>query len=432
MRLTTTAIKAAKVTNGKPFSTPKPKAGAKNPPRGRRVQIFGDHHHGLALRVVEFDDGTSSKSWIQQINVIGKRTNVGLGPFPLVTLREAREAAFDNARRARRGEDVRTRNLGGTGNGAGMTFADAWQAQYEHKLPTWRHDRVAQQWRSRYKHHMKEPLGDKLVDAITQEDIVAALEPKWRETPTVSINVFSEIFQTLERCVAKKQLSRLPTTREVVKVILGDQQKSETEHWAAVPHAEIPSAVEMMMDSDAHPTHKLALLFTILTASRQIETRRAEWSMFDLSRHVWTQSGDFMKSGKKHSIPLTAPMLKILAIVGDADSGGFVFNGFNGTEVPADDMLDIVKACGLVDIEGRSATMHGFRSSFGDWAVSKGHSEDLVDVCLAHTVRSKVRRAYIRDDRLDERRELGAAWSAYCLSGIADHDALYTALASGS
>lgn len=406
---------------------------AKPHPDGRAKQ-YPDGQHGLELYVFWRKDGRVGKRWRQRVPLPnGKPTYLGLGPWPEVSLAAAREEALDNLQRLRRGEDVRKQQPA-----AAVTFAEAWQALYDKMKPTWMHPKTARQWQQRHDAYMAH-LDKVPVSQIALDDIVGALEPIWATKHAAARSVLRELFAVLE-----DSLESLPTSKEIARRRLGRQPRRETQHFAAVTPKALPAAVAAIAAADASSRDRLALLFTILTASRQTETRSAEWSQMteecsaessQETMKLWVLPGERMKAGRTHRVPITAAVDDLLAAAAAlqaaaGDSGaGYVFAGSGPSgKMSETAMSKLVKACDLTDGDRKPATVHGFRSTFTDWATETGdYDVELVEMALAHTPANKVRAAYRRSLRLDERHAMLTAWAAHCLSAV-DPEAMWAQL----
>ena len=160
----------------------------------------------------------------------------------------------------------------------------------------------------------------------------------------------------------------------------------------------------------------LALEFTILTAARSGETIGTRWSEIDMDADVWTVPKVRMKAGREHRVPLCNRALQLLRAVmtaGDPNPSTFVFPGEK-----AGRPLSHVAMAKLLERMDVEATVHGFRSSFRDWASeTTGFAHQTVEQALAHTIQNKAEAAYRRGDQLAKRRELMAAWQSFCESG---------------
>ena len=152
-----------------------------------------------------------------------------------------------------------------------------------------------------------------------------------------------------------------------------------------------------------------ALEFAILTAARTGEVIGAEWSEIDLEAKLWTVPASRMKAGKEHRVPLSDRALEVLADL--SRDGEFVFpSGRAGKPLSNMAMLELLRG-----MRGRGATVHGFRSTFRDWAAEQtSFPNELCEIALAHAVSDKVEAAYRRGDMMEKRRRLMADWALYC------------------
>lgn len=166
---------------------------------------------------------------------------------------------------------------------------------------------------------------------------------------------------------------------------------------------------------------RAALEFIILTAARSGEVREMCWDEVDFDKRTWTIPASRTKTGVVHHVPLSRRALEILE---EQRSGNFhpehVFPSPRGlalSDMALTQLLRRVKA--KSDIPSRTATAHGFRSSFRDWASENGYARDLAEKALAHTVSNKVEAAYHRTDLLEQRRPMMEAWASFCGSAEA-------------
>ena len=395
---------------------------AKPKPDGKPA-TYGDGRYGLALKVERGKGGHVLKRWVQKVTLPdGRRTFVGHGNADLVPLAEARLLAVDTAAAARRGEDVRRRK---PAEPAALTFEAAWRAMHDKMSAANSSARTAECRSQRYRCYVADAIGSKPVNEVTHDDIVSILAPVWHDKPGVSKNVRLDILRALSGVIGQG-LDAMPTSKEALEATLGPRQRREVERRKAVAHTDIPAAVAAIIAADRPAADKLALLFTVLTAGRSIETRRADWQEINFDSGVWTQPGERMKAGRTHRVPLAAPVLTLLATVGHAATGK-VFAGLSDCAMRA-----VVKSAELVDIDGKPADVHGFRTSFAEWAQETGQDEAAAKIAIAHGNggQSDSDGAYFRSDRLDARRELMAAWASYCLSAVDDHEAMWVDLAA--
>ena len=360
--------------------------------------------NGLYLTV----QPTGSRSWIQRIMVHGQRRDLGLGSFPLVSLREARERAFANRKTAREGGDP----LNGRRNQVNVpTFGEAAKRVWNDNRPGWRHSGHAQEWMSSLARHVLPYIGGRPVSSVSSAEILDTLRRIWHSRPETARRVRQRVSAVMDWAVAMEYRGDNPCGR--LGPVLGPQQ-SVVEHMRALPHGEVAGAIRKMWGSGATPAVKLAFEFLVLTAARSGEVRGARWDEIDLRARVWAIPAGRMKSKRVHRIPLCDRAMEILETargLGDG-RGPLVFPSQGGkpisiTRLPR--MLSNLKV---------DAVPHGFRSSFRDWAAElTDHPREVVEAALAHVVGNQTEAAYARSDLFERRRRLMDEWAEYLRVG---------------
>lgn len=184
---------------------------------------------------------------------------------------------------------------------------------------------------------------------------------------------------------------------------------AKVDHHAALAFTEVPNFMDQIAAREGSAAR--ALEFTILNAARTGEVIGARWSEVDLGAKLWTIPADRMKARKEHRVPLSGRALEILkALPREAD---FVFpGGRKGSAISNMAMAQVLKRMNRLNI-----TVHGFRSTFRDWAAERtNYPNHVVEMALAHVIGDKVEAAYRRGDLFEKRRKLMEAWTAYCMT----------------
>jgi integrase len=179
------------------------------------------------------------------------------------------------------------------------------------------------------------------------------------------------------------------------------------EHHAALPYDEMPALMAQLREQ--HGTAARALEWLILSASRTAEVIGAKPDEIDDDKAVWTIPAQRMKAGKEHRVPLSRRALEIAAA---HPSGPYLFAGRDdGQPLSNMAMLELLKR-----MDHDALTVHGFRSTFRDWAAEcTAHDNFVVEMALAHAISNKVEAAYRRGDLFEKRRQLMLDWERYCL-----------------
>jgi integrase len=367
---------------------------------------------GLYLQVIG-----GSKTWVLRYEHQKRERWMGLGSVEFVTLAQARERAFELRRQLKfHGIDpLEQRRAGMIGARIlalkGISFAEVARQYVEQRSAQWRGTNTRLDWLSTLERFAFPLIGSLPVAAIDTALVHRVLDPIWTAKPHGARRLRERLEAVLEFAKVrglrhgenparwKGHLEHsLPTTEKV----------SRTRHHAALPYPEVPA---FMAELRALPgISARALEFTIQTAARTGEARFARWSEFDLLAGIWTIPGERMKGGKEHRVPLSGRVLAILrdlARESDAVFPGKAAGGFLNQDAMADVLARLRPG----------VTVHGFRSSFRDWAAeTTGHFNHVVEMALAHAIGTGVEGAYRRGDLYEKRALLMAEWASYCAS----------------
>ena len=342
-----------------------------------------------------------SKRWVQRLTVEGKNTDLGLGGYPLVSLKEAREKAQANRKLARAGADPRV---------AGRSvpaFAEATERVIAFNRPTWRNAKHAAQWAATLKTYVFPHFGDRPVDEISSADVMNALTPIWTVKPETARRVRQRISAVMKWAIANNFRPDNPAG-EAIEAALPKTPRLKA-HMAALPYADVPAALDAIRASTASPATRLALDFAVLTAARSGEVRAARREEVSLDSRVWTVPAARMKAGREHRVPLSARATEILEEARSLDDDpGLIFPGRSGR--PLSDMTFTA----LLRRLNIPCVPHGFRSSFRDWAAECTDAPwAVMEAALAHTVPNATEAAYFRSDLFEKRRDLMQQWAEY-------------------
>ena len=406
-------IKGASERSVKKF-TARSVAGLRKP---GRYSDGGRGSFGLYLLVSQRKDGGVSRSWCQRIRIDGRPTNIGLGPYPIVTLAEARIAALENQRTVRRGGDPRRAKKPLPAVLNVPTFAEAAEKVIALHASGWKDGgRSEQKWSSSLATYAHPSIGLKTVDEITTADVLAVLTPIWAQKASTAKRVRQRISAVMRWSIAQGYRTDDPAGTAIIKALPKNIHRAA--HFRALPHAEVAGAVSKIRNSDdTSPSARLALEFLILTAARSGEVRGATWTEIDLEASTWTVSAARAKTGRPHRVPLAAEALNVLERARDlgCEDDSLIFPGGRSGRPLSDATLSL-----LCKVSGIDATPHGFRSSFRSWAAETGAPRELAEAALAHVVQG-VEGAYQRSDLFDRRRALMAAWNRYVASDPIAH-----------
>lgn len=381
-------------------------AGKLTAAKARSITEAGMHGDGNTLYLNVSKSGV--KSWIQRVTINGKRHDLGLGGFPVVSLAKARERAFVNCVAIADGRDP----LADKRRAKVPTFREATIATYEASKPRWRNGKHTVSWLQTLERHAYPVLADLRVDRIRREDVLCCLTPIWGTRQETARRVRQRIRTVLAWAQAHGHIAGENMAGEGIDGALPTMPKQQA-HYRALPYDEVVNALAVVAASRASNAAKLAFRFLVLTAARSGEVREAQWNEVDMEHRVWTIPASRMKANAEHRVPLSEAALGVLRQARKLDDrSGLIFPSPVRPGRAMSDMT-LIKLLRDNDLAGQT-TVHGFRSSFRDWAAEKTNTDHAVmELSLAHVVGSNVERAYARSDLLAKRRRLMDQWADY-------------------
>jgi integrase len=370
---------------------------------------------GLYLQASLGADGEINRSWIFRFALHGRERQMGLGSLHTVSLAKAREKATRCREQLKEGiNPIDARNISlaaaAARNAKAKTFDECAEEYVAAKRAGWSNPKHARQWASTLKQHASPVLGRLPVAAIDVDFVIKVLQPIWEKKPETASRVRGRIEAVLDWATAKKlRQGDNPARWKGNLEHLLSQRSRVVEHLAALPYAEIGTFLAELRQRDGVAAR--ALEFTILTAARSGEVFGARWDEIDLRARLWTVPAARMKKAdREHRVPLSTAAMAVLERMARVRESEIVFPGTTRAVLSDMSMIAVLKRMGRDDL-----TVHGFRSTFRDWAAERTNfANEMVEMALAHTVGDKVEAAYRRGDMFDKRRKLMDAWAAYC------------------
>ena len=348
---------------------------------------------------------TGSKSWIQRLTFDGKRHDMGLGSFKLVTLAEARDMAFENRKEAR----IHKRDpLAEKRKAKIPTFKEAAMQTYEVLKPRWRSGKHTKNWLQIMEKYAISVIGSVHIDKLGREDVLKILIPLWTKRPETARRLRQKMRTTFKWAQANGFIENNPAGEMIDGGL--PKQRAIKEHFRALPHCAVADVLDTI-ERSGMTTAKLALRFLVLTAARGGEVRAAIWDEIDLENRTWTVPAAKMKTNREHRVPLSDSVLAVLEQARIlADGSGLVFPSSMrpGKSMSNMTLTKVLRDNGLAE----RTTVHGFRSSFRDWCADTGRPREIAEAALAHVVPG-VEGAYFRSDLYNRRIQLMQNWAAY-------------------
>jgi integrase len=366
---------------------------------------------GLALQVQK----SGARSWLLRVVVGGKRREIGLGGFPGVTLAEAKKKAASTREEIEKGIDPiqhrrEAKSKLRAEQAAAKTFkycADAYIAAHD---AGWKNAKHAQQWRNTLEMYAYPVVGSLLVSDVKLVHVMQILEPIWTTKTETASRLRGRIENVIDYAIASEYRSGDNPARwrgHIDKLLPARSKVAKVEHHTALQYGDIGAFMAELRDKIG--TSARALEFAILTAARSGEVRGATWSEIDTHNGVWTIPADRMKAAKEHRIPLSKAALQLLKEQPLGNAASFIFPNLK------DGALTDAALTVLLRRMGRTVTVHGFRSTFRDWAgETTAYPREVIEHALAHQLKDKTEAAYARGTLFDKRRRLMDDWARYC------------------
>jgi integrase len=358
---------------------------------------------------------SGTKYWLLRFAFNGKRHELGIGPFPDLLPKEARQIAQEARTLIAKGENPLTYKLAKKAQRNALetkkiTFKDFALTCIKDKESEWSSDKHAAQWTYTLEKFAFPIIGDMALDEIDTDDILKILTPIWKSKTETASRLRGRLEWILAAACTRKLREGINPAlwRGHLQTILPAPHKMVmVRHHPALAYRALPEFLGRLRNMDS--VAALALEFTILNASRTGEVLGGLRSEVDAD--IWTIPASRMKARKEHRVPLTSRSLEILAIAKAMDEDSIYLFSRNGKPLSNMAMPMLLRRL------NEQSTVHGFRSTFRDWVSEETeHSPEVAEMALAHTIKNKVEAAYRRRDLLDRRRILMQDWLDFCNS----------------
>ncbi len=354
--------------------------------------------HGLWLHKRDKHRG----KWFVRLVIHGRRREMGLGPYPDVSLAEARELAAKARRKVRAGVDPIEERAGLRLKPKRMTVKDAIESCFKSRQAELKGDGKAGRWMSPLRNHVIGKIGNRHVEDLDQHMLRLTLEPIWHDKADTARKALNRLNLTLQHAAALGLDVDLQATMKA-KALLG-KQRHVSKHVPSMPYQDAPEFYHFLCGKEARTA--LAMRFLMLTVARSGEVRHAVWDEID--GDIWTIPASRTKQGSQHRVPVSSEALTVLEVAKRTRMNDLIFPSQRGRPL-ADPMMSK-----FMKDNGYDARPHGFRSTFRSWAEERTDAEwEVKEMSLGHSVGNKVERAYQRSDLLDKRRVLLSQWAQF-------------------
>ena len=384
--------------------------------RTTKEGLFSDGG-GLYLRV----KANGGKFWVYRFTLNGKAHEMGLGALHTVSLAEARQKATDCRKLQNEGiNPIKSRDdrqeKQKLEEAKVKTFRECAEGYIAAHKAGWRNAKHSWQWDNTLTRFVYPVFGDFPVQAIDVALVIKVLEPLWQTKTETASRLRGRIELILDWATAREYRKGENPARwrgHLQNLLPKPSKIQKVQHQPALPYEQIGGFMELLKNEEGIAA--LAMQFTILTASRTSETLGASWKEMDLPKKLWTVPASRIKAGREHRVPLSEAALQVLRKVKHLQElqgikGDIIFFGQKaGKSLSNTAMLMLLRRMNY-----HAITVHGFRSSFRDWAAEQTNfPREVAEAALAHISGDKVELAYRRSDLFEKRKQMMDAWARY-------------------
>jgi integrase len=365
--------------------------------------------HNVYLQVSEW----GTRSWIFRYRVGGTARHMGLGPYDLLTLAEARERGYQARRQLLAGIDPLTEKRASKrerllATAHAKTFKECATAYIAAHESGWKGSASRKQWQQSLKRYVYPKIGNLPVANVDLACVLSVLECIWTTIPESARRIRNRIELVLDWATARglRQGDNPARWKGLLESLLPEKKPNGVEHLPAMKYADVPLFMARLRNEQGFAAR--ALEFQILTGVRPGQACGARWS--EIENDTWAIPPERAKNGREHRIPLSHKAVQLLASLPRVDDGQYVFPAPRGGPMHAREALRVLhRLC------PDRAVSHGFRSAFSDWAHERtSFAPYVIEQALGHVVGTAAERSYRRGDLLERRRQLMEAWAEYC------------------
>lgn len=386
----------------------------------------GRHSDGRGLYLLVKPSG--AKSWVLRVQHNGTRRDFGIGGYTETSISKDYERYPLETRRSLTLDEARKKAALGRELGKqGVNPSTVWRQNEPQEVRTfravadeyhrqakkgWRNGKHGAQWLTTLERYAYPVIGETPVEDVDASAVQKVLLPIWLTKGETAQRVKQRIGVVLDYAHGKGWRSTEAPMRAVNQLMRGIKQPKRG-NFASMPYADVPDFLANLRDGDLSVGNR-ALQFLILTAARSGEVRKMQWKDVDLDAAEWRVPPEKAKADKLHIVPLVPTAVEILKEMRGLFApkpDALVFPGLKGP------MSDATMAKVLRVNGGGDYTVHGFRSSFRDWAADKGYADSWAEAALAHSNPNKTEAAYRRTTFFEQRKDrLMPAWASFVLA----------------
>lgn len=376
-------------------------------PQSRAFMVADEK--GLCLEVAV----SGSKLWRYRYRFAGKPRKLALGPYPEVSLKEARRLRDEARGVLRDGSDpsVERKRAKLTARfNAANTFGAVAEEYIEHKLVKEGRATVTVD-KAKWLLLQLKPIADQPLADIRPAELFGVLRrlegQRKHETAKRCRSFTSRVFRY---AAATGRAESDPAA-----MLAGQLIAPKVKHHAAILDPQkLGELLRSIDDFEGAPITRLGLQIAPHVMTRPGELRQATWDEFDLEAKIWRIKAERMKMRKVHAVPLSDQVVAYLRELQQfSGPEGYVFPAFHTTRRPMSEntMNQAFRRMGYTSDE---VTAHGLRTTASTMLNQSGKwHPDAIERALAHGDSDAVRGIYNRGQYWDERVKMMQWWSDY-------------------
>jgi len=375
----------------------------------------GKYHDGQRLYLVLYRKGAGK--WTVRYRTYGRSREMGLGPYPAVSLAEARQKLLEvTILLTKKIDPIEYRNEKVIKKQITeqRKFSTVAATYIEEKKAGWRNTKHAQQWENTLKKYAYPILDSKPLYDINTHDILKVLNPIWKQRNETAKRVQQRIANIFTYAIGLDWYEgKNPAhwKEKLSNMLAHPKHVQNVTHHPSLPYEETPKFYKSLIKLNTITSY--ALRFTILTAARTSEVIGARFDEVNFEKSFWCIPQERMKTGLEHKVPLSKEAITIVNYLRRKHNYEFLFVAqCSNKPISNNAMRNLIrKNFRHIDI-----TVHGFRSSFREWAEEYGSFQhNAIEYCLAHQTLTPVQRSYMRSDLFDQGKEIMNNWSKFIL-----------------
>ena len=341
---------------------------------------------------------------------------MGIGSYPEISLAEARNITLDKRRlKSQNVDPIHEKKVLQKieKERAKRRFSHVAKDYIEDNKDAWKNPKHTQQWHNTLRQYAFPILDEVPFHAIKSDHVFRVLKPIWYIKSETASRIQQRIARIMGYAISREYYvgSNITDWKTNIKFLLKKPYR-EPKHHPSLHYSKLPDFYAKLCEIDTTATKAMRL--AILTVARTSEVTLMSYGEVDLDKKIWTIPGERMKAHKEHRVPLSDEALILLDIVNSKHNYFHIFQGHK-PDMPLSNnaMGKFVRD----NYRHMKFTVHGFRSTFRDWAAETGnYDQNKVEFALAHQLPTRSQAAYFRSDLFDKRRILMDEWAEFVTS----------------